>query len=65
VKWARSFSLTLSARLTSRNEGQTTTEYAVLLGVVIVALAAALFALQGPISSFIGKVADELAALLP
>jgi Flp pilus assembly pilin Flp len=46
-------------------DGQTTTEYAVVLSVVVIALAAALFALEGPIGSFIGKVADELAAVLP
>jgi Flp pilus assembly pilin Flp len=46
------------------DDGQTTTEYAVVLGVVVIALASAMFALEGPISSFIGRVASELATLL-
>jgi Flp pilus assembly pilin Flp len=55
----------LRRALVPAEDGQTTTEYAVMLSVVVIALAAALFALEGPIGSFIGRVADELAALLP
>jgi Flp pilus assembly pilin Flp len=45
--------------------GQTVTEYAVVLTVVIIALAGVVFALQGQIESFIDKVASEIANLLP
>jgi len=62
---ARSFEPVSDMRPVDEDEGQTVTEYAVVLSVVIIALAGVVFALQGQIESFIEKVATEIAAILP
>jgi Flp pilus assembly pilin Flp len=48
-----------------RDEGQTTTEYAVVLGVLAVALAAVVLSLESPIQSIVGQVGESVAGLLP
>jgi Flp pilus assembly pilin Flp len=48
-----------------RDQGQTTTEYAVVLGVLVVALAAVVLALESPIQSVVGEVGESVAGLLP
>ncbi len=62
---AHSFEPVSDMRPVDEDEGQTVTEYAVVLSVVIIALAGVVFALQGQIESFIEKVATEIAAILP
>jgi Flp pilus assembly pilin Flp len=47
-----------------REEGQTVTEYTLVLAFVAIALAAVLLVLKGEIQGFIDKVGDAL-ALLP
>jgi Flp pilus assembly pilin Flp len=54
-----------SSRSTSREEGQTFVEYAVLLGVVVVAMAAALTFLEGQIGALYTKIANDFNAALP
>ncbi len=49
--------------LVKREEGQGVTEYGIVLAFVAVALAAVLVALHGAITTFIGKVGSDLAAL--
>jgi Flp pilus assembly pilin Flp len=56
---------TLEAEDLKRQEGQTVTEYAVVLGVLIVALGGVVFALRDSINTFIGKVGTALNGLLP
>ena len=46
-----------------REEGQTATEYAVVLGVIVVGLGGAALALRDQIVAFIQKVGDALTAL--
>jgi Flp pilus assembly pilin Flp len=58
------FELADSRRPVAEEEGQTVTEYAVVLSVLIIALGGVVFALQGEIASFIDKVATELAGIL-
>lgn len=55
----------LTARLSDlkREEGQGVTEYGVVLAFVAVALGAVLLTLKGQITTFIGDVATDLAAL--
>jgi Flp pilus assembly pilin Flp len=48
-----------------REDGQTVTEYAVVLGVLIVALAGIVFVLRDGINTFLGKVSSALSALIP
>jgi Flp pilus assembly pilin Flp len=48
-----------------REEGQTVTEYAVVLGVLIVALAGIVITLRTGINTFLGKVSSALSALIP
>jgi Flp pilus assembly pilin Flp len=55
--------LMLDAEDLKREEGQTATEYAVVLGVIVVGLGGAALALRGQIVAFIGRVGDALAAL--
>lgn len=45
-------------------DGQTVTEYAVVLSVVIIAFAGVVFALQDEIASFIDKVGVEIAGIV-
>jgi Flp pilus assembly pilin Flp len=49
--------------LVKRQEGQGVTEYGIVLAFVAVALAAVLVSLHTVISTFIGKVGDDIAAL--
>ena len=46
-----------------REEGQTATEYAVVLGVIVVGLGGAALALRGQIVDFIERVGEALAGL--
>lgn len=46
-----------------RQEGQTVTEYALVLAFVAIALGAILILLKGRISGFVDKVGDDLDAL--
>lgn len=45
--------------------GQTVTEYAAVLAVLVIALAGVVFALQGEITTFIDKVGAAIAGILP
>jgi Flp pilus assembly pilin Flp len=47
------------------DEGQTVTEYAAVLAILLIALTGVVFALQNEIASFIDKVAAALAEILP
>jgi Flp pilus assembly pilin Flp len=55
---------TLEAEDLKREEGQTVTEYGVVLGVLIVALGGVVFVLRGAISDFIDQVGAALAGLI-
>jgi Flp pilus assembly pilin Flp len=55
--------LMLDAEDLKREEGQTATEYAVVLGVIVVGLGGAAIALRVQIIAFLGRVGDALAAL--
>jgi Flp pilus assembly pilin Flp len=55
--------LMLDAEDLKREEGQTATEYAVVLGVIVVGLGGAALALRGQIVAFIERVGAALAAL--
>jgi Flp pilus assembly pilin Flp len=55
---------TLDAEDLKREEGQTVTEYGVVLGVLIVALGGVVFILKGEIQTFIEAVGDKLEAIL-
>jgi Flp pilus assembly pilin Flp len=55
---------TLDAEDLKRQEGQTVTEYGVVLGVLIVALGGVVFILRGEIETFIKAVGDKLDAIL-
>ena len=57
--------LTLDAEDLRREEGQTVTEYAVVLGVLIVGLGSIVIVLKTGISAFITKVTDALSAMVP
>ena len=57
--------LSIAAPSAVRDQGQTTTEYAVVLGVLVVALAAVVLALEAPIQSIVGEVGESVAGLLP
>lgn len=52
----------LIERVADRNEelGQTMAEYAVVLGVITIAVVTALTALSGSISSYLGKVTSTI-----
>jgi len=56
---------TLEAEDLKREEGQTVTEYAVVLGVLIVGLASIVIVLRTGISDFLTKVSNALSALIP
>jgi Flp pilus assembly pilin Flp len=56
---------TLEAEDLKREEGQTVTEYGVVLGVLIVALGGVVFVLRDNIAAFIDKVGAALDALIP
>jgi Flp pilus assembly pilin Flp len=45
--------------------GQTVTEYAVILAVLIIAMTGVVFALQGEIGAFIDTVGAAVAGILP
>ena len=45
--------------------GQTVTEYAVILAVLIIAMTGVVFALQGEIGAFIDTVGAAIAGILP
>ena len=53
----------LDAEDLKRQEGQTATEYAVVLGVIVVGLGGAAIALRGQIIAFINRVGAALAGL--
>jgi Flp pilus assembly pilin Flp len=57
--------LMLDAEDLKRQEGQTVTEYAVVLGVLLVGLGAIVLTLKDSINAFIGKVGTALNALIP
>jgi Flp pilus assembly pilin Flp len=57
--------LMLDAEDLKRQEGQTVTEYAVVLGVLLVGLGAIVLTLKASINTFIGKVGTALNALIP
>jgi Flp pilus assembly pilin Flp len=56
---------TLEAEDLKREKGQTVTEYAVVLGVLIVGLASIVIVLRTGISAFLTKVSNALSALIP
>ena len=56
---------TLEAEDLKREEGQTVTEYAVVLGVLILGLASIVVVLQTGINTFLNKVSTALSNLLP
>ncbi len=56
---------TLEAEDLKREEGQTVTEYAVVLGVLIVGLASIVVVLKTGINTFLTKVSTALSNLLP
>jgi len=56
---------TLEAQDLKREEGQTVTEYAVVLGVLLVGLASIVLVLKTGISDFLAKVSAALSGLLP
>jgi Flp pilus assembly pilin Flp len=56
---------TLEAEDLKRDEGQTVTEYAVVLGVLIVGVAGIVFVLQDPVNGVLIRAANKVAALLP
>ncbi len=56
---------TLEAEDLKREEGQTVTEYAVVLGVLLVGLASIVVVLKTGISDFLTKVSTALSNLLP
>lgn len=56
---------TLEAEDLKREEGQTVTEYAVVLGVLIVGLASIVLVLKTGITTFLNKVSTALSGLLP
>jgi len=55
---------TLDAEDLKRQEGQTVTEYGVVLGVLIVALGGVVFVLRDQINTFITAVGDKLQTIL-
>ena len=55
---------TLDAEDLKRQEGQTVTEYGVVLGVLIVALGGVVFVLRDQINDFIVAVGDKLQTIL-
>jgi Flp pilus assembly pilin Flp len=55
--------LRFTQRVVAGQHGQTTTEYALVVGVVIVALATAILVLQTSIASVITRVAEGVASL--
>jgi Flp pilus assembly pilin Flp len=57
--------LMLDAEDLKREEGQTVTEYAVVLGVLLVGLASIVVVLKTGISAFLTKVSNALSALIP
>jgi Flp pilus assembly pilin Flp len=57
--------MTLSAEDLKREDGQGTTEYALVIGFVVVTLTLSLGLLGGAIEAFLGRVAAELDALIP
>jgi Flp pilus assembly pilin Flp len=56
---------TIEAEDLKREEGQTVTEYGVVLGVLIVALGGVVFVLRDNIATFIDKVGTALDGLIP
>jgi Flp pilus assembly pilin Flp len=59
----RAFSL--EAKELKRDDGQTVTEYAVVLGVLIVGVAGIVFVLQDAVNGILIRAANKIAALLP
>jgi Flp pilus assembly pilin Flp len=57
--------LMLDAEDLKRQEGQTVTEYAVVLGVLLVGLGAIVLTLKDSINAFIIKVGTKLNGLIP
>jgi Flp pilus assembly pilin Flp len=56
--------LTLDAEDLKRQEGQTVTEYAIVLGVLLIGLASIVVVLRNGISDFLGKVSTALSNLI-
>lgn len=59
-RWRR---LQLSDQVTEES-GQTVTEYAVVLAVLLIAVGAIVLTLEGAIDSFIGEVGETIATIL-
>ena len=57
--------MTLELADLKRQEGQGTTEYAMVIGFVVVTLTLTLGLLGGSITAFLGRVAGKLNALVP
>jgi Flp pilus assembly pilin Flp len=57
--------LLLEAEDLKREQGQTVTEYAVVLGVLLVGLASIVIVLRTGINDFLVKVSNALSALIP
>jgi Flp pilus assembly pilin Flp len=57
--------LTVSREDLKREEGQGTTEYAMVIGFVVVTLTITLGLLGGAIEAFLGRVAAQLDTLVP
>ena len=57
--------MTLSAEDLKREEGQGATEYAMVIGFVIVGLTITLGLLGGSIQAFLGRVATAIDGLMP
>jgi Flp pilus assembly pilin Flp len=57
--------LMLDAEDLKREEGQTVTEYAVVLGVLLVGIASIVVVLKTGIETFLNKVSAALAKLIP
>jgi Flp pilus assembly pilin Flp len=56
--------LTLDAEDLKRQEGQTVTEYAIVLGVLLIGLASIVVVLRNGISAFLTKVSTALSNLI-
>jgi Flp pilus assembly pilin Flp len=54
----------LEAEDLKREEGQTVTEYAIVLGVLLIGLASIVVVLRNGISDFLGKVSTALSNLI-
>jgi Flp pilus assembly pilin Flp len=65
IQLALGRAMTLSAEDLKREDGQGATEYAMVIGFVIVGLTITLGLLGGSIQAFLGRVADAIDGLMP